>query len=117
MKLDKCCGSILFFEGKNNIIGEKEQCVFPFNHFILCKDEQKTIKLSSTVPDIKFYETIRYNAKVKIDYVNHKGCIYTDSRSIGHIEVLHLMIFKLPSIQHLSYELSGTAVARSKNIG
>jgi len=97
---------IFFFEGKNIVVEAKGQSKLPFDPFILYKEEQKIINLSSTVPEIKFYEKIRYNVKVKIDYINSKGYVCTDSKNIGHIEVRHLMIFKLSINQSLTYKLS-----------
>jgi hypothetical protein len=95
--------NILFFESK-----KKKERNNSFDPFILSKDEQKILKLSSCVPELEVNKRILLNVKVKIDYVNSKGRICNDLMNIGNIEIRNQIILELSPI-HRPYKLSGSA--------
>jgi len=101
---------VLFFD-ESKIVGAKDLNLSALDPFILRKDEQKIVNCTAVVPELKVNENIPLNIKVKIYYVNCKGCLYNDSMNIGNMEVRNRTILKLTT-QHLPYKLSGIPVAQ-----
>ena len=105
---------VLFFDEENNHIEMKEQNI-SFDPFVLSKNEQKIIKITSPfVPELKANERVPLTIKVNVNYVNSKGCICTDLLNIGNMEVRNRIILKL-STQHLPHKLSSKIAQYERN--